>query len=244
MDQTATLSRCALSHDEQHMPEMDNEDPAFLAEMVEREAFEARFPPEKFARIAIAIELPPEPDVLASLRRSLLYPFYFFSVIGSGESLSRQERIEGVTELRDAARGLLRSLRHDLELVTVGTITDDPIFDPQFRATVRSIAIRADAQIDKLRSERGQPGRPRKDFWEILPDLAREYKRWTGEDPKKPRWVGGSEYAGKFYDFVVAVVECLRSNLAEPKGVSNLPDNPSAVGDGVRKRWPPENKNY
>jgi hypothetical protein len=38
------------------------------AEVAEREAFEARFPPETFSGIAEAIGLPPEPEILSGLR--------------------------------------------------------------------------------------------------------------------------------------------------------------------------------
>jgi hypothetical protein len=94
------------------MSDRETEEAGLLAEIAEREAFEARFPPETFARIAEAMGLPPEPEILLGLRRSLLETFYFFYAISSGESLSREERISGLTELRDAARSLSKSLRY------------------------------------------------------------------------------------------------------------------------------------
>jgi hypothetical protein len=221
------------------MPDEDGDNAALQDEIAEREAFEARFPPEAFSGIAAALGLLSDQNMLSGLRGSLFHPFYFFYVISSGETLSRDDWICGLTEMRDAARTLLKSLRYGEALMTIGSAGgDDPVFDGKFRGTVRSIADRADAKITKLRSERNKGGRPRIEFWEMAPDLIREYRRWTGKEATKPRWLGGSKYAGEFYDFVVAVVDCLRDNLAEPHFLKNLPDSPSAIGDGLRKRWP------
>jgi hypothetical protein len=133
------------------------------AEVAEREAFEARFPPETFSGIAEAIGLPPEPEILSGLRRSLLETFYFFYAISSGESPSREEWISGLTELRDAARSLSKSLRYSGAWITVGSLgkaEDEPMYDEKFRATVRSLAAKAEKKIVELKSRRDQPGRP------------------------------------------------------------------------------------
>jgi hypothetical protein len=157
------------------MSDSANEDAALQVEIAEREGFEARFPPEAFGGIAVAMGLLPEPGVLSGLQRSLLHPFYSFYVIGSGESLSREQWICGLAEMRDAARALLKSLRFDLALATVASLAEDPIFDPQFRTTIRSVERKADARLVELRSKQDKPGRPKKDeFWEeLLPDLVR-----------------------------------------------------------------------
>ena len=79
------------------MSNRETEEAGLHAEAVGREAFEARFPPETFSRIAEAMGLPAEPESLSGLRRSLLETFYLFYAISSGESLSREERISGLT---------------------------------------------------------------------------------------------------------------------------------------------------
>lgn len=209
---------------------------AFLAEMAEREAFEARFPAEKFGGIASAIGLPAEPGVLAGLRLSLLHPFYFFYVISSGKTRSREEWICGVTELRDAARALLKSLRYNWALVGASTPPDDPIFDPGFRGTVGSIVKRANEALVKLRSESGKVGAPTK--WEfreeLLPELARIYEGVTKRPAKAPRYTRESKANGGFRSFVVAVCNCLYTSV--PGEISSkLPSGPLAVREELRK---------
>lgn len=210
-------------------------DEQFLAEIAEREKFKAQFPPEKFAEIAAAIGLEPEPDVLVGLRRSLLHPFYSFCMISSGESFSRDEWINGLTKLRDAAQALLKSLRYDLALVTVRDAADDPIFDPTFRVTVRSIAKKANTQLIKLRSECDKPGAPTK--WEfrevLLPDLVRVYEGLTERPAKVPRYTRESKSNGGFRSFVVAVCNWLRTNV--PEIVTKLPAGPLAVRAELRR---------
>jgi hypothetical protein len=128
------------------MSDRETEEVGLHAEAAEREAFEARFPPETFSRIAEAMGLPAEPEILSGLRRSLLETFYYFYAISSGESLSREERIYGLTELRDAARSLSKALRYSGAWITVGSLgkaADEPMYDKKFRATVRGLAAKA-----------------------------------------------------------------------------------------------------
>ena len=162
------------------MSDRETEEAGLHAEAAEREAFEARFPPETFSRIVEAMGLPPEPEILSGLRGSLLETFYFLYAISSGESLSREERISGLTELRDAARSLSKALRYSRAWITVGSLgkaEDEPLYDEKFRATVRGLAAKAEEKIVELKSRRDQPGRPRKeDFWELMPDLVRIYR--------------------------------------------------------------------
>jgi hypothetical protein len=215
----------------------ETEEARLLAEIAEREAFEARFPPETFSGIAEAMGLPAEPEILSGLRRSLLETFYFLYAISSGESLSREERISGLTELRDAARSLSKSLRYSRAWITVGSLRnaeDEPLYDEKFRATVRSLAVKAEKKIVELKSRRDKPGRPTKeDFWELMPDLVRIYEGWTGSEAKKPRCISGRK-SGGFRSFVVAVNNCLRANLTEV--TDKLPSGPSAVRSELRKR--------
>jgi hypothetical protein len=215
----------------------ETEEAGLHAEAAEREAFEARFPPETFSRIAEAMGLPPEPEILSGLRRSLLETFYFLYAISSGESLSRKERISGLTELRDAARSLSKALRYSGAWIAVGSlgkVEDEPMYDEKFRATVRSLAAKAEKKIVELKSRRDQPGRPKKeDFWELMPDLVRVYEGWTGNEAKTPPHIRGRKVGG-FRSFVVAVNGCLRANLTEV--TDKLPSGPSAVRSELRKR--------
>ena len=77
------------------MSDRETEEAGLLAEIAEREALEARFPPETFARIAEAMGLTPEPEILSGLRRSLLETFYFFYAISSAQSLSLRKGFRG-----------------------------------------------------------------------------------------------------------------------------------------------------
>jgi hypothetical protein len=106
-----------------------------------------------------------------------------------------------------------------------------------YKAAVRRLADEADEKIQRLRLSRGRAGRPPKDaFWQLAADLVRVYERLTGKEAKKPQWKGGSKYGGDFYDFVIAVERCLRAAL--PQVRDELPvSSPSAVGDGLRKKW-------
>jgi hypothetical protein len=219
------------------MSDRETEEAGFHAELAEREAFEARFPPETFSRIAEAMGLPAEPEILTGLRRSLLETFYYFYAISSGESLSREERISGLTVLRDAARSLSKALRYSGAWITVGSLgnaEDEPLYDEKFRATVRSLAAKAEEKIIELKSRRDQPGRPRKeDFWELMPDLVRMYEGWTEKEAKTPPHIRGRKFGG-FRSFVVAVNNCLRANLTEVS--DKLPSGPSAVRSELRER--------
>jgi hypothetical protein len=215
------------------MSDRETEEAGLQAEAAEREVFEARFPPETFSQIAEAMGLPAEPEILSGLRRSLLETFYYFYAISSGESSSREERISGLTELRDAAR----SFRYSGAWITVGSLgkaENEPMYDEKFRATVRSLAAKAEKKIVELKSRRDQPGRPRKeDFWELMPDLVRIYEGWTGKEAKKPPGIRGRKFGG-FRSFVVAVNNCLLANLTEV--ADKLPSGPSAVRSELRKR--------
>lgn len=219
------------------MSDRETEEAGLHAEAAEREAFEARFPPETFSRIVEAMGLPAEPEILSGLRGSLLETFYFLYAISSGESLSREERISGLTELRDATRSLSNSLRYSGAWITVGSLgeaEDEPLYDEKFRATVRSLAAKAEKKIVELKSRRDRPGRPTKqNFWELMPDLVRIYEGWTEKEAKKPPCTRDRKFGG-FRSFVVAVNNCLRANLTEV--ADKLPSGPSAVRSELRKR--------
>jgi hypothetical protein len=191
-----------------------------------------------FEGVAQALGQPSDPETLSSLRRSLIEPFYFF-YLGSGDKPSRAERMEGLSELRDAARILLRLDRLSGNAWAALTRqTFRAIWDEQFRATLQRVADDADRGIRRYRASKGKAGRPRKAaFWQLSADLIRLYERSPGQKAARPNWIGGSRHGGEFYEFVVAVWRCLRAVFSEPQILRELPDNPDAIGDGLRKHW-------
>jgi hypothetical protein len=207
------------------------------SDIADLEAFEARFPPEVFAGVAEALRLPPEPETLSWLRCLLLPEFRFFVALCPGEKLSRDERIARLEKLRDAATALLASLRPARSLLPRKYLGPELLSD-QFRATVRSLADETARQLQRQHSSRGPAGRPAKSaFRQLTADLARVYKCVTGKDATRPDWKGGSKYGGKFYEFVAAVEQCLRSVFTDPEVLDQLPDTQAAIGDGLRKNW-------
>jgi hypothetical protein len=189
--------------------------------------------------VAEALRSAPEPQVLSTLRSWLLPEFYFFFLSCAGEEPTREEKIGQLEKQRDAATALLRSIRitggltRTLREVADGTGAEKR---EEFRATLKRLADEADEKIQRLRTSSGQAGRPPKNaFRQLAADLARVYKRLTGEEAKQPQWKGGSKYGGEFYDFMIAVERCLRTCLPEVR--DELPKSSSAVGDGLRKKW-------
>jgi hypothetical protein len=158
---------------------------------------------------------------------------YFLYVTGSGTRRTREELISGVTKLRDAANALDKSLHYSVAWVTVGTLGSaeaHPLYDREFRTTLRNLAKNAERKIVELRARRDPPGRPTiADFWEILPDLGRVYQQCTGDEAKKPHYGRGS----RFYSFVVAFYHLLQANM--PELAKQLPKGPAAVRSGLRK---------
>jgi hypothetical protein len=215
------------------MSDSDSEEAERQAD-AERDGLEAGFPPEKFSGIVEAMGLPAEPEGLRALRCSLLDTLYFLHMTGSGQHPTREELESGITELRNAAWALDKSLRYSRAWRTVGSLGSaepDPLYDREFRTTLRKLAENAERKLIELRSRRDRAGRPPKvDFWEILPDLARVYQQGTGDEAKKQRYARGS----RFYSFVVAVNNFLKANM--PELAKQLPKNPSAIRAGLRTR--------
>ena len=177
------------------------------------EAFVDCFPPEAFAGVAEGLGAEPRPKVLSVLRSWLLPEFYLFLFNCPGGEMSREERVRRLEERRDAAVTLLKSgslsSTMTLEEALAGATPDN-----RLEAALQGIADQASEKIRRLRSSRGRAGRPRKDaFLQLAADLARVYKRLTGEEAKEPQWKGGSTYGGDFYDFVIAVERCLRDRV-------------------------------
>src|SRR5262249_47078986 len=70
------------------------------------EAFEAKFKPDDFTWVAHALRLPEEPETLSWLREMLLPEFRFFVESCSGRKVSREEKIDRLGKLRNAAATL------------------------------------------------------------------------------------------------------------------------------------------
>jgi hypothetical protein len=219
------------------MSDQDAGDEASRDQIADLEAFEARFPPKAFAGVARALGLPRDPRELSSLRCSLIEPFRFFYE-GCGEEPTRAERVAGLCKLRDAARILLRLDPVDGDAwAGLTRQTYRASWDAQFRATLQRVAKEAD---EGLQRHRGRPGRPRKDaFRQLCADLIRVYEHFTGQEADRPNWLGGDKYRGAFYEFAVAVEQCLRAGFSEGKRevLKQLPVSVGAVGDGLWKHW-------
>jgi len=195
-----------------------------------RDAFEARFPPEAFAGVAQALGLPEEAETLSWLRELLLPAFRFFVESSPGQRVSREERIDRLEKLRDAATGLDTSLgpggsRSGLSRRFLGSklITD------QFADTLLTLAREADIQIQRLRSSRGQGGRPRKDAARQLgQDLIGVYEKMTGKKAKDLNYE-------KFHRFAAEAYRCLRAGV--PAVEKGLPSPARGLHDLLQPIW-------
>jgi hypothetical protein len=221
------------------MPDEEGDDTAFQEMMEEKEAFEARFPPEGFAGVAEALGWHPDQETLAAIRTRLLPGFYFFFVSTEGTVPSRDDRVKRLSEVRDAAAALLSLVRRYGGLIDFWSVLDLAAWDEKSRTTVERLIEGADAEIRKLLSSRGRGGRPPKDqFRQLAADLVRAYERLTNSEATKPEWSGGSKFDGKFYEFAVAAERCFRVKVSEREVLKELPATSAALGDGLRKHWP------
>jgi|SRR5215471_1808549 len=142
----------------------------------EREAFEARFPPEAFTGIAEALKVRPTPENLAWLRDELLPDFYslYFSC-SQVKWPTRKEEIDLWKKIHKAASDLhsavtsfnINCLPLDLFAPDEGAagVTD------HFIVTLRLLADTAPGQIETIASEKSRRGRPAKNapFRELTP---------------------------------------------------------------------------
>jgi hypothetical protein len=196
----------------------------------EMAAFKARFPPEAFEGVAEALGLLPEPKNLSVLRDWLLPELYFFFVSCPGEESTRKERIRHLEDLQNAATTLLASIGPGGALFYMPRKYLGPeLLSDQFRATLRSLADDAAAQIRRSRASRGQPGRPRLEaFRQLGEDLIRVYRTIGAKTAVASEW-------DDFYRFAVAACRCLESCM--PAVVADFPKSQRAMRDNLREVW-------
>ena len=184
----------------------------------------------RVAGVAQSLGLLPEPESLACVRDLLLPEFRFFVASCPGETLSREERIAQLEELRDAAATLDASLgpggtRSGLSRRVWGS----NLISDQFTDTLRVLAVEADRQIHRLRSSPGEGGRPRKDAARQLgKDLIRVYEKRMEKRAKDLNFE-------RFYRFAAAAYCCLRAGVPAVDG--ETPGTPRALRDGLREIW-------
>src|ERR1700730_5563769 len=210
---------------------MSGENPSEAAlqdEIADLEAFEAQFTPGDFAGVADALGLPAEPETLSCLRSLLLPEFRTFVALSPGDRLSRDDRITRLQRLHDAATALRRSLTLARSLLPRKYLGPELLSD-QFRATLRSLADDAAAQIRRSRASRGKPGRPRLEaFRQLGEDLIRVYRTLEAKTAVVSEW-------DDFYRFAVAACRCLESCV--PAVVADLPKSQRAMRDNLREVW-------
>jgi hypothetical protein len=212
------------------MSDQDAGDEAARDEIAALEAFEAQFKPDDFAEVAQALGLAPEPETLVWLRDLLLPEFRFFVGSGLADKPSREERIDRLEKLHDAAATLDALLgpggaRSGLSRRFWGSnlITD------QFTDTLRILALEAEKQIQRLRSSPGQGGRPRKDAARQLgKDLIRVYQKIMRKRAKDLNFES-------FYDFGAAAAHCLRATV--PGVDAEIPRSPRALREDLQEIW-------
>jgi hypothetical protein len=214
----------------------------------ERDAFEARFPPEAFTGIAKALKIHPTPENLSRLRGWLLGDFYGYLYFGlPSREPTRKEQIARLKQLFDAARTLHSAISvfedvWPLNLLgPAGPFATDDATD-QFTATLQVLADTSAGQIEKLASRKSRRGRPPKNepFQELTPRLVRKYERFTKEPAGPPNWIPNSGIwrgKGSFYPFARAVWCCLRDNLpAEARAA--IPSTEEGLAQELKKHWP------
>jgi len=217
----------------------------------EREAFEARFPPEAFTGIAKALKVRPTPENLAVLRDGLLEDFYFnFDVGHQWKEPTRKEQIARLKKLCEAAT-TLHSLLTGFDIwwnLPLGLLAPDDLdaagegVTDQFVPKLKRLADTAAGAIEELASKQSRRGRPAKNarFRGLTPLLIREYE-WLMKEPACcPYWLPDSGvYGGKgsFYPFARAVWCCLRENLpADARDA--IPSTEPALAQELLKHWP------
>jgi hypothetical protein len=220
------------------------------ARAAEWKAFEARFPPEAFAGIAKALRIRPKPEYLSRLRGWLLADFYdYLCWRRPGKEPTREERINRVKKLREAAMSLHFSLTHlgimdwPLDVLAPDDDPNAPGVTDQFTATLQLLADRAATLIENIASKKSRRGRPIKNapFRELTPRLIRKYERLTEESAERPYQLpdSGGIYnsKGSFYPFAVAVWRCLQDNLP-PDSLAVIPATEAGLAEELKKHWP------
>jgi hypothetical protein len=216
----------------------------------EREAFEARFPPEAFTEVAKALKVHLGPENLSRLRRRLLPEFYHLHLTALNKEPTPKEQIDQLNKVREAASSLHSSLTgldsvwlhlpFDLIVPDEGAV--DGVTD-QFIQTLQRLAEAAASGVEELASKRSRRGRPPKNiaFRQFTPILVRIYESVRKEPAGIPYYLPDSEgiygSKGDFYRFAAAVWCCLRKNLPK-KGLVAIPSTDGGLAQELIKHWP------
>lgn len=221
------------------MPELDGDAPAFLAERAEREAFEARFPPEAFEPIAGALQVAPTPENISAIRGWLM-PYLQQSFSGNVvKEHAVTERRKELKRLHDALAVVWHVSRRRHGSVslpwTLGDLGND--VPEKFAATVQRLHRRVGEQLHELNATPARRGpKPKTTFPDFTPDLIWVYERMTGKEAKKPQWLAGNIYGGDFYLFAVAVWRCVRQRV--PQFRDALPSSEGGLAQELQAHWP------
>jgi hypothetical protein len=208
----------------------------------QREAFEARFPPEAFEPIARALHVARTPENVSAIRDWLM-PYLEQSF--SGDVVKKPtvpERRKELRRLRDAlavvwlaSRGRHGSASLPWTLRDLGDGVPE-----NFVAVLQRLHRRVDEQLRELEAVPARRGpKPKTTFRDFTPDLIWLYERVTGKEAKKPYWLDDSGvYGGDFYRFAVAVWECVRKCVPQFKAAP--PKSEGAMAQELQDHWPRE----
>ena len=218
-----------------------DDDEAFEARIADREAFEARFPPEAFDRIVLALNGVPTPGNRLAIRGWLMD---CLEQSFSGEPVKKPsvlERRKELKRLRDALSLVLRASHVPPgEASLPWTVGDFGEEQEKFVATLQRLHRGVAERLHKLEAVPARRGpKPKTTFPDFAPDLIWVYERLTGKRAGKPHWLKDSgRYGGDFYFFAVAVWACLRERLPQFKDA--LPDSEGALAQELQHHWPSE----
>jgi hypothetical protein len=205
----------------------------------QREAFEARFPPEAFEPIARAFNVPPTPENISAIRGWLM-PYLEQSFSGNVvKKPTVPERRKELRRLRDALALVWRASgrRHGAATLPWSLGDLDNEVPEKFVATLQRLHRRVDEQLRELSLAPARRGpKPKTTFRDFTPDLIWAYEGLTGKKAKVPRWIAGNVYGGEFYMFSVAVWKCLRERLPQLKDA--LPDSEGGLAQELKDHWP------
>jgi hypothetical protein len=152
------------------------------------------------------------------------------------------ERRKELRRLRDALAVVSRA-SHRLPSTaslprTLGDLIDAGDEDEKFVAALQRVYHRVDKQLHELEARPARRGRnPKTTFRNFTPDLVWLYESMTGEEAKKPYWLGDSRsYGSDFYRFAVAVWKCVRNRIPQLK--DELPKSEVALAQELQDYWP------
>ena len=203
-------------------------DQARREEIADREAFEARFPPEAFEDIAGALGVSADRPNLEVVRELLREDFSWFCSSRVGDKAVRAKHARELKTRARAAATLLSFLRSGSVLHQPLVLLGGP-FREKFLGVLEALA----------RPPRsGGRYRPKDRFrTELAPSLIWIYEHATSDKAKVPRWSADSRaYGGKFYRFACAVRQCLYDRVPEVRAA--LPASDGALAQELQDHWP------